>query len=83
MNHGDSSELCELGVEHGTRKVSTPREGSSAQMAGGRRKRQKTRKDDYFLLQSQHQMIWYGTEHNPVRLPRHSQQFSGEKYPLS
>ena len=49
MNHGDSSELCELGVEHGTRKVSTPREGSSAQMAGGWSKRQKTRKDDYFF----------------------------------
>ena len=25
------------------------------------------------------QMIWYGTEHNPVRLPRHSQQFSGKQ----
>ena len=25
------------------------------------------------------QMIWYGTEHNPVRLPRHSQQFSGNR----
>jgi len=27
------------------------------------------------------QMIWYGTEHNPVRLPRHSQQFSGSSLP--